>query len=225
MNQYKSIISIFTLIFFISCGSGNQKASSLFAIELEGNPKVINQNDVLGVSIKNLKDKTIEKVSYRIDGEEIQLTNNKINFSIPKLGNKTLTAVIVYDGNTVEINKDLKLLAQRAPEIYTYTIINEYPHDTNAYTQGLEFFNDTLYEGTGQNGRSFLRKWDYKTGKVWNQVDLDKTYFGEGITILDGKIYQLTWKSGMGFIYDQKSMTKLDNFQYGKSQTRLGFNK
>ncbi len=222
MNIYKSIISVFILVFLISCGSGNQKPSSLFAIELEGNPKVINQNDILGVAIKNLKDKTIEKVTYSIDGEEIQLTDNKIDFSIPKLGNKTLTAKIVYEGNTVEINKNLKVLAQNAPEIYTYTILNEYPHDTNAYTQGLEFYNDTLYEGTGQKGRSFLRKLDYKTGKVWNQIDLDKAYFGEGITILDGKIYQLTWQSGIGFIYDQKNMTKLDNFQYGKSRQGWG---
>lgn len=220
MNKYKSLI--FISFFLISCGSGNQKASSLFAIELEGNPKVINQKDVLGVAIKNKKNKNIEKVTYTIDGLELQLSDNKLNFSIPKLGNKILKATIIYEGNTAEIIKNIKVLAQNAPEIYTYTILNEYPHDNNAYTQGLEFYKDTLYEGTGQKGRSFLRKLDYKTGKVWNQVDLDKAYFGEGITVLNNKIYQLTWQSGMGFIYDQKNLKKLDNFQYGKSREGWG---
>lgn len=222
MHLKKLLIFLFSIFFLISCGSGNQKASSLFSIDLEGNPKIINQNDVLGVSIKNRKDKKIEKVTYSIDGQELDLNADKLNFSIPKLGNKILKATIVYDGNTVEITKNLKILAQRAPEIYTYTILNEYPHDNNAYTQGLEFYNDTLYESTGKKGRSFLRKLDYKTGKVLGQVDLDKAYFGEGITILNGKIYQLTWQSGMGFIYDQKNMTKLDNFQYGKSREGWG---
>ncbi len=222
MNSLKFLNVIFILFFLVSCGSGNQKASSLFAIDLEGNPKVINQNDMLGVAIKNLKGKKIEKVTYSIDGIELPLRENKLNFSIPNLGNKVLKANIVYENDTVEVSKKLKVLAQEAPEIYTYTILNEYPHDDNAYTQGLEFYKDTLYESTGQKGRSFLRKLDYETGKVWAQVDLDKTYFGEGITILNDKIYQLTWKSGMGFIYNRKNMIKMDNFQYGKSREGWG---
>lgn len=222
MNILRTLIFTFSSLFLISCGSGNQKASSLFAITLEGDTKVVHKNDVVGVAIKNLKDKTIHKTTYSIDGKELILEDNKLTFSIPKLGNKTLIASIQYEDDTVEVTKNLKVLAQNAPEIYTYTILNEYPHDTNAYTQGLEFYNDTLYEGTGQKGRSFLRKVDFETGKIWNQVDLDKTYFGEGITILNGKIYQLTWRSGMGFIYDQKSMKKLDNFQYGKSREGWG---
>lgn len=222
MNSFKHLNLIFIIFFLVSCGSGNQKASSLFAIDLEGNPKSINQNDMLGVAIKNLKDKKIEKVTYSIDGNELSLRENKLNFAISKLGNRVLKATIVYENDTVEVTKKLKVLAKEAPEIYTYTILNEYPHDNNAYTQGLEFYKDTLYESTGQKGRSFLRKLDYKTGKVWAQVDLDKAYFGEGITILNDKIYQLTWQSGIGFIYDQKNMTKLDNFQYGKSREGWG---
>ncbi|UWX56407.1 glutaminyl-peptide cyclotransferase [Maribacter litopenaei] len=210
------------LLLIASCGSGNQKPSSLFSIELEGNAKQVNQNEKLGVSLKNLKNKEIEEVVYSIDGENLKVENNKLDFSIPKLGNKVLKATVTYEGNTVEITKNLKVLASQAPEIYTYTILNEYPHDSNAYTQGLEFHKDTLYEGTGKRGRSFLRKLDFKTGKVYQQIDLDETYFGEGITILNDKIYQLTWRSGMGFIYDLNTMKKLDNFQYGKSREGWG---
>ncbi|WP_047245184.1 glutaminyl-peptide cyclotransferase [Maribacter thermophilus] len=222
MNSFKLFFFSLSLLLLASCGSGNQKPSSLFSIELEGNPNKINQGATIGVSIKNIKNKNIEKTTYFMDGKELPIADGKINFSVPKLGNKVLKANITYEGTTVEVTKKLKVLASKAPEIYTYTILNEYPHDTGAYTQGLEFHNDTLYEGTGKKGRSFLRKFDYKTGKVYQQVDLDKTYFGEGITILNDKIYQLTWRSGVGFIYNLKDMKKLDNFQYGESREGWG---
>ena len=83
-----------------------------------------------------------------------------------------------------------------------YTIGAQYPHDTLAFTQGLEFYKGELYEGTGENGESQLRKVDLKTGKVLQKVDLDKKYFGEGITFFGDKIYQLTWESHVVFQYD-----------------------
>jgi len=222
MNYLKFLSVGYSVVLLASCGSGNQKPSALFDIVLEDNKKAVQHGDVLGVSIKNTKDKKIENVRYSIDGETVTHEGDKLEFSIPKLGNKTLKARITYEEKIVEISKDIKVLAPNAPEIYTYTIINEFPHDSNAYTQGLEFYNDTLYEGTGKKGRSFLRSVDYKTGKILQQVDLDKSYFGEGITILKDKIYQLTWQSGKGFIYDRKAMEKLDNFQYGESKEGWG---
>ncbi len=222
MRITKFLCFIFIPIIFLACGSGNQKASSLFEIVLEGDSKQINQNDELAVSIKNKKEKEIENVTYSIDGRAIALNGSKFTVSVPTLGNKILTAKIDFEGETVEVNKNIKVLSEKAPEIYSYTILNEYPHDTGAYTQGLEFYQDTLYEGTGKKGRSFLRKFDFTTGKVYEQIDLDKSYFGEGITILDDKIYQLTWQSGMGFIYDATNFKKLDNFQYGESREGWG---
>ena len=82
------------------------------------------------------------------------------------------------------INKNIRILAEEAPRLYTYEIINEYPHDINAFTQGLEFYKDTLYESTGRKGTSFIRKVDYRTGEILQQTALDNSYFGEGITIL-----------------------------------------
>lgn len=222
MRIVKKICFILIPIIFLACGSGNQKASSLFEIVLEGDSKQVNQNDEVAVSIKNKKDKEIENVTYSIDGNEFPLNGNKLTLTVPTLGNKILTAKIFFEGESVEINKSIKVLSEKAPEIYTYTILNEYPHDTGAYTQGLEFYQDTLYEGTGKKGRSFLRKFDFNTGKVYEKIDLDKSYFGEGITILNNKIYQLTWQSGMGFIYDVASFKKLDNFQYGESREGWG---
>ncbi|WP_396637688.1 glutaminyl-peptide cyclotransferase [Maribacter sp. R77961] len=222
MTQFKPFFISIIILLFMACGSGNQKPSSLFEIVLEGNTNTVKQNDVLGISVKNIKDKTIDSIVYSLDENEIPVDGNEINLNVTKLGNKELKATVTYEGNTVSVTKKIKILAASAPEIYTYTILNEYPHDTNSYTQGLEFYNDTLYESTGKRGRSFLRKLDFKTGKVFQQIDLDKTYFGEGITILNNKIYQLTWQSGLGFIYDVNGLKKLDNFQYGKSREGWG---
>ncbi|WP_162852713.1 glutaminyl-peptide cyclotransferase [Dinghuibacter silviterrae] len=83
-----------------------------------------------------------------------------------------------------------------------YKIIRKLPHDTTAFTQGLEFFKGVLYEGTGEKGESQLRKVDLATGKVLQKVDLDKAYFGEGITIFGDKIYQLTWQNHVVLQYD-----------------------
>ncbi|TLP81310.1 glutaminyl-peptide cyclotransferase [Maribacter sp. ACAM166] len=222
MSLVKIICIILIPSLFMACGSGNQKASSLFEINLAENAKQVRQNDEIGISINNKKEKSIERIVYSIDGIEIPLNNNKLTINLPTLGHKVLTAKIMFDGETIEINKNIKVFSAKAPEIYTYTIINEYPHDTRAYTQGLEFHNDTLYESTGKKGESFLRKLDYKSGKIYEQIDLDKSYFGEGITILNDKIYQLTWQSGLGFIYDLKTFRKLDNFHYGKSREGWG---
>ena len=85
--------------------------------------------------------------------------------------------------------------------VYTYEVINTYPHDPTAYTQGLIYRDGDLYEGTGLYGQSSLRKVDLETGEVQQLIELPEQYFGEGITELDGKIFQLTWKEQTGFIY------------------------
>lgn len=217
MNYFKITLFYILLAILVSCGSGNQNPSNLFEIVLEDNKQIVQYGDVIGVTLKNLKDKSIENVTYTLDNTPLELEAGKLKLLVQELGNKKLIASVTYDNKTVEVSKNIKVLANNAPEIYTYTIINEFPHDNKAYTQGLEFYNDTLYEGTGKNGRSFLRSLDYRTGKVLQQIDLDNMYFGEGITILNDKIYQLTWKSAVGFIYDRKELKKLDNFQYGES--------
>jgi glutamine cyclotransferase len=97
---------------------------------------------------------------------------------------------------------------------YTYTVINEFPHDTNAFTQGLVIDNGVLYEGTGQYGQSSLRRVDLETGEVLQLYELSDELFGEGITVYGDKIIQLTWQSHIGFVYDKTSFELLQNFTY-----------
>jgi glutamine cyclotransferase len=97
---------------------------------------------------------------------------------------------------------------------YSYTIVQKLPHDTSAFTEGLTFKDGKLYESNGQNGLSDLRIIDLDTGAVKNKVNLGNEYFGEGMTILNGKIFQLTWTNNKGFIYDADSLKPLGEFQY-----------
>lgn len=101
-----------------------------------------------------------------------------------------------------------------APKLIAYSVLAEYPHDTKAFTEGLQFVDGYLYESTGQYGSSELRKTDLKTGKVLEQKKLDNRYFGEGLTVLNGKIYQLTYKEKTGFVYDLKTMKQLQTFSF-----------
>src|SRR6185295_11357641 len=82
-------------------------------------------------------------------------------------------------------------------------VINTYPHDRDAFTQGLEYAGGFLYEGTGLEGRSSIRKVDLKTGKVLRRRDVAREHFGEGITIWKGRMIELTWHSQVAFIYDR----------------------
>ena len=96
----------------------------------------------------------------------------------------------------------------------TYRIINVYPHDRNAWTQGLVVDEGTLYEGTGKLGRSTLRRVELETGDILQSHALPDHFFGEGITVFGGRIYQLTWKSRTGFVYDKDSFELLQTFSY-----------
>lgn len=98
--------------------------------------------------------------------------------------------------------------------IYTYEIVKTFPHDPKAFTEGLFFYNGFLYESTGETGKSDLRKVELETGKVVQQIKLPKDIFGEGTTILNGKIYQLTWQSEKGFVYDAETFKLLREFTY-----------
>lgn len=98
--------------------------------------------------------------------------------------------------------------------VYGYRVLHEYPHDPSAFTQGLVYADGVLYEGTGLNGESTLRRVDVETGTVLETAHLDPTHFGEGITIMGDRIYQLTWKTRTAFVYDRNTFRPLTTLSY-----------
>lgn len=116
--------------------------------------------------------------------------------------------------NNPQTNENNTIITIPAAAQLSFTILKVYPHDTSAFTQGLQYLNGYLYESTGEYGSSTLRKTELSTGKVLKRIDLAKEYFGEGITILDNKIYQLTWENKKGFIYNLSDFKLIKEFTY-----------
>jgi glutaminyl-peptide cyclotransferase len=104
--------------------------------------------------------------------------------------------------------------AQNKPPTYGYRVVQAYPHDPKAFTQGLIYLNGYLYESTGLEGQSTLRKVDLQTGKVLQRYDLAPDIFGEGLTNWKNTLVQLTWKKETGFVYDRATFHLLRTFHY-----------
>jgi glutamine cyclotransferase len=126
----------------------------------------------------------------------------------------------------VEENKTEQVDVAEAPKVpqLNYSIENQYPHDITSFTEGLLFQDHKLYESTGgadnlPQTKSLFGEVDLKTGKILVKAELDKTvYFGEGIVFLNGKIYQLTYKNQIAFIYDSKSFKQIGTFNYANRE-------
>jgi len=110
-----------------------------------------------------------------------------------------------------------------SPIIYTYQIVNIYPHDTEAFTQGIVFDNGTLLESTGGWGTSYLRRVDIESGTVVQECRLSDEFFGEGLAKIDDKLVQLTWLNNLGLVYDSNTFELLGNFSYPTQGWGLSF--
>lgn len=197
--------------------------SNEYHFSIETPKKVVLGKEIL-ITLKEKNNNPIDSVQFFVNSKLIVGEGNtiKVNTTDTGVGKHLVSGLVFYPGKTKKVNNSFEVLAEKAPEIYTYKIINEYPHDTKAYTQGLEYYNGFLYESTGKNGESTIRKVDLKTGKVLQQTAIDKKYFGEGMTIFNDKIYALTWKAKKGFVYNLKTLKKEKEFAYKQSKEGWG---
>ncbi len=120
--------------------------------------------------------------------------------------------IFLLSCNSNENNNNGNTPPPNAPASMTYSIVNAYPHDTSSYTQGLIIYKGEMYEGTGNYGHSRLMKVDIKTGQILKAISLDSKYFGEGITILNDTVYQLTWKEKKVFVYTLPDFKKIKEY-------------
>ncbi|MFM7018180.1 glutaminyl-peptide cyclotransferase [Flavobacterium sp.] len=174
------------------------------------------------LSIIDSANKKIDSIVYSINNLRVGSVVGKKELTFPlkdqKLGYQNLKASVYFEGKTETDSTRIEVVSDFAPKVLTYTIVNTYPHDINSYTEGLEFYKDTLYESVGQYGTSRLLKTDYKTGKILKSLKLEDKYFGEGLTILNDKIYLLTYKEHIGFIYDAKTWKLESTFVFDKPE-------
>lgn len=217
MKKNNLLIITALTILLNSCG----EEKDLFAIDSKNLKQVYKQNESINLGIENKEEVKIDSVVYFANDIKLGTAKNEKPLTFPlnnlKFGLQDIKATVYYEGKNNECVTSFELVSNITPKLYEtkdYTVLNTYNHDLNAYTQGLEFYKGILLEGTGQNGESTLRKTDYKTGTVSKSIPLSPDVFGEGITVFNGKIYQLTWKNKIGFIYNAETLEKEKTFNY-----------
>lgn len=174
------------------------------------------------ITIK-VKDGELEKSELFLDNELVKTSNEpEFGYSVRELDRMGKHQVKIVATKTDGVEgvsfRSFEVLSDLQPEQLTYEIVRTYPHNTEHFTQGLEIHDGMLYESTGENGKSAIFRKDLATGKVLKSVKLENKYFGEGISIMNDKIYQLTYKSQKGFVYDLNTFAKIDSFVYQTPQ-------
>ncbi len=207
LSKHISLIALL-LIVFTSCNDA-------YKFKLTTTKKIV-INQVATATLTEVNNKPIDSIQFFVNGKRVASKGNSININTKELGvgKFTVTALAFYPEKTKKVNNSIEVLSNIEPSIYSYKLINTYPHDKTSYTQGLEFYNGFLYETTGKKGKSVLRKIALKTGKVLQETKLDAKYFGEGMTILNGNIFWLTWQARKGFIYDLETFKQKGEFAY-----------
>ncbi|MDR2424383.1 MAG: glutaminyl-peptide cyclotransferase [Prevotellaceae bacterium] len=213
----------------ISCGNNKTETrvskktrdtgKELFRLASPTNGETFKSKDTLTLDLKSISDTVkFDSCILNIDGKHYASVHSlpqKIAVAGVKMGVRRLSLSIFFNSKIIDnLQFALKIIPTSEPEQYKYRVVKEYPHDESAYTQGLFFSKGFLYEGTGLLGKSLLRKVEIETGKVLQVHNLDKQYFGEGICLHKGKIYQLTWKNHEGFIYDYETFNLTGKFNY-----------
>lgn len=177
--------------------------------------------DVRKVNIKHVSAKA-SRIELYIDDSLLQSWNHPPkNFSYLLESNKFNVGakelkLVVYKGSTLvfEDSRLMQIVSNITPKLLKASVVKLYPHNQGHFTQGLEFNGNTLYEGTGQNGSSLVAKIDLNSGNPSKEVNLDPSYFGEGITILGNNIYQITWQQQKCFVYNKETLEKTNEISY-----------
>lgn len=219
----KTAVLLSLALLFASCAerqSGGKPATAkvgrLAVSLINGDKYVFGQNVDLQCNTEN--GAAIDSLSVSFGGRTMNYAQTA-TLSIPtnqaSVGQHTIRITAwTSDGLQAEGRAHVRIVSDVEPVRYTYKIIKQLPHNHDYYTQGLEFDGDYLYEGTGLEGRSALYKIDFQKQTIVNNVALDNQYFGEGVTVLGEKVYQLTWRSFAGFVYNKNTLNKIADFSY-----------
>ena len=206
----KQLLLILSFFLISNCENNNSKD---FKLKIQSTDKTVKLNDTINIDISSKRGTIIDSTKLFLNNKPV---DNHVILDNYILGNQDIRAIVYSDGQSFTITNSFDIYSDSTPKLYKYEIINEFRHDNKAYTQGLEFYDNVLYESTGLNGKSSLRKVNYRTGEVLKSIKIDNEYFAEGITILNDKIYQLTWKNQIGFIYNT-DLEIMNTFEYGNS--------
>ena len=209
------ILKIILSIFLFGC-SNNLDAN----LNITSNIKEkLQRNETIKLTVNEKFDSIKIYSSSKLIYNFIDNSINNLEFELEnlRLGQNNINIVSFFNNKNKSKKYSFIVLNDEKPKIYSYKIINTYPHDINSYTQGLEFSKGFLYESTGKYGKSKLRKTEYKTGKTLSEINISNKYFAEGLTIMNDKIIQLTWRERIGLVYNLENLELIDKFNYNES--------
>lgn len=209
--------SIVFLVFLLVFNCDSDKSGG-FKIQIDSSSSSIYLGDEISLKITSSNNKAIDSINYFLNNNKV---DNPIKLNSNKVGENFAKVDIYSNGKKISLNKKFDIYSNIKPELMTYEIIDEFSHDQKAYTQGLEIYENFLFESTGLNGKSSLRKINFNTWEIIKMINLEYEYFGEGLTVLNDKIYQLTWKNKIGFIYDLE-LNNIGTFNYENSKEGWG---
>ncbi|RXF67615.1 glutaminyl-peptide cyclotransferase [Arcticibacter tournemirensis] len=217
------IIVLFISVLFIAACKTQKSSSVYFLSPEEGRSVPRGQNVTLKIDAES---GSFDSIAYLLD--TVFITSRKDTSSVSvqtsdlSLGIKVLTAKVYEGAEYKEVTTNIVLLPTEVPVQYKYEVVNTFPHDTSAFTQGLEYHDGIFYESDGMQGESSLRKVDPESGKVLKKIDMPETIFAEGLTIVGDKLIQLTWQNQIGIVYNKDTFEKLREFPYQASQQGWG---
>ena len=233
MKKHNFLFIILLGVILTNCGGAKKENNSLFTFDTTQFKEQYQSQESIDLTLLNPNSLRVDSVVYYVNETKIGTTKGldklTINLKGQKLGYQNLKAIVYYEGELSEASDRVELVSNIEPKLLQYTIVNTYPHDIQAYTQGLEFYRDTLYEGTGNGsgpsgnkGIKKKKKTNYKTGEIFKKIELSEQYFGEGITILNNKVYQLTWLNNEGYVYNADTFKKEKTLPYYKKMEGWG---
>jgi len=219
MKLIRTLLILLTILSLQYCNSSDNKTEKLFSVSFKTNITTYKSGDKIDLHITNKNNVKIDSINYSINGENALLKGDEKSsyyLIIPSstIGIKTIIFEIFSENKSETHSLQVNILSDITPKEMSFRVINTYPHEINSYTQGLEYKNDTLYEGTGLYGESKLQKVRLKDNKIYSKTTISEEYFGEGITIVGDTIFQLTWKEQTGFLYNRKTLEKIGSFSY-----------
>ena len=231
MKQFlKSSITISAIImlFAFSCKTNNESNATtdpstpttiyLVKVSEPSNGSLYSLGENINLQLKLQDDKVIpdsiivfanDKKIGKVIGLNQSIKTDKLN-----LGTLVIRATAYKEGLHQTASVSVKLKSNVVPKKYSYRVVKSYPHDQDAYTQGLLYKDGFLYEGTGQYGSSTVRKVELETGKVIQSINIERKHFGEGIALFNDNLYELTWTSEVGFVYDFNTFKQIRSFSY-----------
>ena len=225
MNVLYTMAALLGVSLLSACDSQKQTTNLRFANPEAGSKIVYGQSVELNLELSKSQ-QNIDSVVYSLNGSRIgsskELNPYPISSETLGLGRKTIKASVYAEGQEHTAYSNVTVVGQM-PKLYGFNLLNTFPHQTDAFTQGLEFNKGVLYESTGRyEGQSSLRKVDYKTGEVLKKTTLGAQYFAEGITFVNDKIIQLTYRELVAMVYDPKTFNVEKTLKYFKNMEGWG---